>query len=80
MDVSAKELRFQSGKIIEQVSRGVEVVITYRGKQMARIVPIDSKPENPEINTDEIHGLWKDRSDKSIVEEYIRKIRKGRSF
>ena len=38
MRASAKELRTKSTKILEAVSRGEEVVITYRGKARAKII------------------------------------------
>jgi len=38
MRASAKELRTKSNRILEAVSRGEEVVITYRGKARAKII------------------------------------------
>ena len=80
MDVSAKELRLSPGKIIKKVSRGMDVFITYRGKRMARIVPIDHDKETISEIQDEIFGLWKNRDESETVEEHIRKLRRGRSF
>ena len=74
MQATAKDLRFHVKELLETVTRGEEVVITYRGKACAKLVPIgQEKPEE-----DELFGLWKDDEASEDVEQYIRKIRKGR--
>ena len=40
MEVSTKELRIQPGKIIDHVVNGQEVTVTFRGKALAKIVPL----------------------------------------
>jgi prevent-host-death family protein len=82
MEITAKELRGKPGLIIDQASRGTEVIITIRGKKMARLVPYkmkNLKNEQKEVE-DEIFGLWADKKNDSSVEEYVRSIRKRRSF
>lgn len=76
MKVTTKELRIQPGKIIDQVSLGREVTVTYRGKPLARIVPFHSAVAESEDAS--IFGMWKDRETESSVEEQVRKLRKGR--
>lgn len=76
MKVTTKELRIQPGKIIDQVSLGREVTVTYRGKPLARIVPFHSAAAESEDAS--IFGMWKDRKTESTVEEQVRKLRKGR--
>jgi len=39
MRATAKDLRFQSRELLNTVNRGEEVVITYRGKPCAKLVP-----------------------------------------
>lgn len=78
MTVTTKELRIQPGKILNQVSRGEEVTITYRGKPLAKIVPIAKKVSNS--SSDDLFGLWKDNEDVVDPDEYVRKKRKGRLF
>jgi prevent-host-death family protein len=81
MEITAKELRGKPGQIIEQASRGTEVIITIRGKKRARLVPYKSAGRNSDLETDdEIFGLWKDRTDTESVDAYVRTLRKGRSF
>jgi prevent-host-death family protein len=79
MEITAKELREKPGRIIEQASRGDEIVVTLRGKKLARIVPFAAAEPSPACTEDEIFGLWKDRAHGS-VEESVRTLRKGRSF
>lgn len=74
MQATAKDLRFHVKELLETVTRGEEVVITYRGKACAKLVPIgQEKPEE-----DELFGIWKDDEASQDVEQYVRKIRKGR--
>lgn len=78
MKVTTKELRIQPGKIIDQVSMGQEITVTYRGKPLAKIVPLQSSnSENEDLN---MFGLWKDHSNEASVEDQVRDIRKGRQF
>jgi prevent-host-death family protein len=80
MEITAKELRGKPSQIIEQASRGTEVVITIHGRKMAKLVPYDVKSKKHSTEDDEIFGIWKDRNDIESVDDYIRSIRKGRSF
>lgn len=79
MEISTKELRGKLGRMIEHASRGMEVIITVRGKKMARLVPFRTDKEKDETG-DELFGLWKDREDIQAVEDYVRTIRQGRVF
>jgi prevent-host-death family protein len=81
MEISAKELRAKSGQIIEQAVRGNEVVITIRGKKVARLIPYQGnyvKDSNKEIE-DEIFGMWVDKNEVEKVNKYVRSIRTGRT-
>lgn len=80
MEISVKELRTKPGQIIKQASRGVEIIVTLRGKKIARIVPLEPSREETEAIEDELFGLWKDRTDIHAVEAYVRDLRKERSF
>jgi prevent-host-death family protein len=79
MEISAKELRESSGKIIEQAARGTEIVITLRGKKMAKLVPY-SLDHGKNSDEDEIFGIWKNHTGTADVDGYVRSIRKGRKF
>lgn len=78
MKVTTKELRIQPGKIINQVSQGQEITVTYRGKALAKIVPVQSVSESDQESF--IFGLWKTYKNETSVEEKVRILRKGRTF
>ena len=80
MEVSTKDLRSQLGKIIRRVEKGLEVTITYRGRPVARLVPITGEPEKGGQLEDEVFGMWQDRDPSLSVDEIVRDIRKGRAF
>ncbi len=79
MEITAKELRGKPGQIIEQAARGTEVIITIRGKRMARLIPYRSLESKGSVD-DEIFGLWKDREEAISTDDYIRSLRKRREF
>lgn len=78
MKATAKDLRFHSKEILATVMRGEEVVITYRGKPSAKIVPMRSKQTNIE-NSHQLFGIWADYHTTHDVTKYVRKIRDGRT-
>ena len=80
MEVSAKELRGKPSQIIEQAARGTEVIITLRGRKVARLIPYKTGITEKNEVQDEIFGLWRDKTETQSVEEYIRSLRKGRTF
>ena len=76
MKATAKDLRFHSKELIDSVSRGEEVVITFRGKPCAKLVPYQELKNKTEKN--EVFGMWKDNDIADNVNEYVRNLRKGR--
>ena len=79
MEITAKELRGKPSQIIEQASRGTEVIITVRGKKRAKLIPYKQvKKSNNLDETDRIFGLWKDHNNTESVDEYVRSLRKRR--
>ncbi len=78
MEVTTKELRIQPGKIIDQVSVGQEITITYRGKPLAKIIPFQSSIIDEEETS--IFGMWKNHNNNLSVEDQVRDLRKGRQF
>lgn len=77
MKATAKDLRFHTGSILDSVSRGEEVIITYHGKEKAKLVPLQ-EAEIGESVSQEGFGMWKDRDDFKDPAEYVRSLRKGR--
>ena len=76
MRATAKDLRFNSKELIDSVNRGEEVVITFRGKPCARLVPYQEIKRQTEKN--ELFGIWQDNDMVKNVDEYVRSLRKGR--
>ena len=76
MKATAKDLRFQSRELLNTVNRGEEVVITYRGKPCAKLVPY--RKEKGKNREDELFGIWKEYEDIQNIEEYVRNLRKNR--
>lgn len=76
MKATAKDLRFNSKELLDTVNRGEEVVITFRGKPCAKLIPYKEKNEQNTAN--ELFGIWKDNDMVQNVDAYIRGLRKGR--
>ena len=77
MIATAKELRYQVGELLDLVDHNEEVIITYRGKQRAKLVPIVDKSKETK---NPIIGMWDDRKGFEDVNKAVRNLRKGRSF
>ncbi|MBN2435682.1 MAG: type II toxin-antitoxin system prevent-host-death family antitoxin [Spirochaetes bacterium] len=45
MTITTKELRIQPGRIIDMASNGESITVTYRGRALVRIVPINSEKD-----------------------------------
>ena len=76
MKATAKDLRFHSRELLDTVNRGEEVVITFRGKPCAKLIPYREKKEENTMN--ELFGIWKDHDGVQEIDEYVRGLRKGR--
>lgn len=78
MKVTARDLRVETKRILEAVGRGEEVVITDRGRPLARLVPYDQGSEAPVYGADALFGMWSDDARSEVVEAYIDEIRRPR--
>lgn len=76
MKATAKDLRFHSKELLDSVNRGEEVIITFRGKPCAKLIPYEDKKRQIEKN--KLFGIWKDNDMVKDVDEYIKGLRKGR--
>ena len=79
MKATAKDLRFHSKEILEAVMRGEEVVITYRGKPSAKIVPVKKRKSEIDVQH-KLFGIWSNYKELKDVEKYVRRIREGRFY
>lgn len=79
MKATAKELRFHSKDLLDAVSRGDSVVITFRGKPCAKLVPYEDNALTGHLQSeDSLFGIWRDREDIECVDGYVRDLRKSR--
>ena len=76
MKATAKDLRFHSKELLDTVNRGEELVITFRGKPCAKLIPYREKKKV--ITKNELFGIWQDKDIVQDVDEYVRDVRKGR--
>jgi prevent-host-death family protein len=77
MRATAKDLRFYSKELIDTVLKGEEITITYRGKPIAKLVPLE-KTKTVKGIKGELFGMWKDNNKVKDVQKYITSLRKGR--
>jgi prevent-host-death family protein len=79
MKASIVDLRYHMKDVLRAIDRGETVTVLYRGKEKAKLVPIDSQPEKPMKSTDHpAFGMWKDREDMKDPSAWVRKIRRSR--
>ena len=76
MTVTAKDLRFNISMLFDVLSKGEDILITYRGKAKAKLIAY-SQPSS-DTKTDTIFGMWQDREED--VNTMVRNMRKGRNF
>jgi len=76
MKATTLDLRYKMKDILRAIDRGETVTVLYRGKEKARLVPIESKTEKELKPSDHpAFGMWKDREDMKDPVAYIRKLR-----
>ncbi len=78
MKATAKDLRYKTKEIMAAIDRGEEVLITYRGKEKARIVPVSKRTANMDQEEKGLFGIWKDNDTVDDVYAYIDDLRGSR--
>ncbi|MFZ2451980.1 MAG: type II toxin-antitoxin system prevent-host-death family antitoxin [Methylovulum miyakonense] len=79
MKATAKDLRIHSKELLDAVSRGEDVTISYRGKPCAKLVPYIQQDKPLEIKGETpAFGMWADRDDMDSVEGHMQNLRKNR--
>ena len=76
MVVSAKDLRFKISMLFDVLTKGEDIIITYRGKPKAKLVAFE-EPGRDE-KSDALFGIWKHR--KEDIDTLVRNMREGRDF
>ena len=80
MKASAKDLRYKTKEIIAALERGEEVLLTYRGEEKARIIPVSKKTTKRYDRREEISlfGIWRGNEKVADVDAYVDKVRGAR--
>jgi prevent-host-death family protein len=73
---TAKDLRFNAKELLESVKRGEEIIITFRGKPCAKLIPISDPKSKKHENG--LFGIWHDYDLTKDVNGYVRSLRRGR--
>ena len=75
MVATAKDLRFNISQLFDVISKGEDVIITYRGNPKAKLIPINN---NILKKDNDMFGMWKDRE--IDIDSFIENIRAGRNL
>lgn len=79
MKATTKDLRLKTRELIAATDRGEEVVITFRGRDRARLMPLeDQAPVTAANKRNPAFGIWRDPE--GSVSDTIDVLRKGRTF
>ncbi len=79
MKASAKDLRYRTKEIIAALDRGEEVLLTYRGEEKAKMVPIRKKIlEKDDGEENSLFGIWSEYEMVENVDAYLDRLRGGR--
>lgn len=79
MEATTKDLRLHTKSLMAATSRGEEVIISYRGKKRAKLVPLDEQPQS-HTGSNPLFGLWANAENNLSVDQQVRQLRKPRSF
>ena len=66
MTVSAKELRFRTAMVFDALEKGESVLVTYRGRKRAWLVPYCQKGSKRTISlgSGAMRGMWSGRCER----------------
>ena len=73
---TAKDLRQKTSELLDSVRQGQKVVITYRGKQIAVLAPLDRVAHK--ALTPIGFGMWRRRKDMRDVKRWLGRLRASR--
>ena len=78
MKATAKDLRYKTKQIMAAIERGEEILLTYRGKEKARILPVSKTKSGHGDESDSIFGIWRSNDRVKDVDTYLDELRGGR--
>ncbi len=76
MKVTARELRTRAAEILKAVDDGERVTITYRGRPVAEIRPLDR--DDADRASEDVFGMWAERDDMGDPTAWVRASRTRR--
>lgn len=77
MEITFSDLRRHPGKILEALERNEPIILSHRGKAVARIVPVE-EPRHCRPSEHEAAGMWADREDMKDPGAWLEEQRKDR--
>ena len=79
MEASVLDLRRKMPDIMSAIGRHEHVILTYRGRRYAVIIPLEDEKQS-HVKTADLpaFGLWADRDEMADPVEYVEEIRKPR--
>jgi prevent-host-death family protein len=81
MEASVLDLRMRSTDVMRAVTRGERVLLTYRGRDVAYIVPLRHAGKGGKNVADtQAFGMWATRLDLVDPAGYVERLRKPRDF
>lgn len=78
MKASFVDLRRKSREILKALKRNEAVTVLYRGKAKAILRPLPERTNQPKVEDQPAFGMWRDRKDIASVQDYVRRLRRGR--
>ena len=77
MNATIVDLRYKMKHVLRAIDRGETVTVLYRGKERAKLTPIETTPGSgaPKTKDQPLFGLWKDREDMGDPALYLRNLR-----
>ncbi|HDH98396.1 MAG TPA: type II toxin-antitoxin system prevent-host-death family antitoxin [Deltaproteobacteria bacterium] len=77
MKATAKDMRFKTKEILAAIERGEEVILTYRGKEKARMLPISQEQSGTTGEEEPLFGIWRSNKRVADVNAYLDELRGG---
>lgn len=78
MDATVLDMRRNTKEILDALERNETVILSKRGREIARIVPMKRATPATSLTDLPAFGMWKGRTDMADPSAYVRRMRKGR--
>jgi len=78
MNATILDLRRHMKDVLAALDRNEPVMLTYRGKNRAVLVPCSGKASGKSVAAHPAFGIWAKRKDLANVSAYVRNLRRER--